>query len=259
MGHLRLGRLPKSLRWQGVVALLSQTPSDVPALARATLAAAEGRFRSMANDPVVGYCFWLLSRVTYAARGPDFRSELESLGLSIGEHSSTLGFASHVANLVRGETARYPESGHAAELASLALRSALSETIGQAGRSLFGSSVDDLQAELRRYSTDRSFGIVSRRFFADIFARTLRSLVEREQSNFVGPGQRIKSIDDSQEFASALDLHARQSARIVEDFASGWYGKHNWESGGAISREEAQRFVAIAMRKLRMELASVPA
>jgi hypothetical protein len=92
MGHLRLGRLPKSLRWQAVVALLSQTPSDVPAITRATLAAAEGRFRAMANDPIVGYCFWLLSRVTHAARGSDFQRELDVLRLSVGEHSSTLSF-----------------------------------------------------------------------------------------------------------------------------------------------------------------------
>ena len=40
----------------------------------------------------------------------------------------------------------------------------------------------------------------------------------------------------------------------MEQFAAGWYVKHHWESGDAISREEAQRFVAVALRKLRMEL-----
>jgi hypothetical protein len=213
----------------------------------------------MANDPVVGYCFWLLSRVTYAARGSDFQRELHSLGLAVGDHDSTLRFTSLVSDLVRQEAAQHPESGHAAELASLALRGALTETIGQQARSLFGSSLENLQTALRQYSTDRTFGVISRRFFGDFFARTLRSLIERELSNYVGPGEQLGSIDDSQQFVSALDLHSRQSARIVEDFASGWYGKHNWESRGAISREEAQGFVAIAMRKLRMELASVPA
>lgn len=254
MGHLRLGRLAKTLRWQGVVALLAQAPSDVSGLAGATIAAGETRFREMAKDPVVGYCFWLLSRMTYAARSAEFVRQLASLGIQVSDRDSTLSFTSLVADRVRTEAAAHPESGHAAEIASLALRSALTETIGQAGRSLFGSSVEDLQTALRQYSADRSFGVISRRFFGDFFARTLRSLVERELSNHVGPGTRLPSIDASHEFSSALDLHARQSARIVEDFASGWYGKHNWESKGEISRDDAQRFMAVAMRKLRMEL-----
>ncbi len=39
----------------------------------------------------------------------------------------------------------------------------------------------------------------------------------------------------------------------MEDFASGWYSKRNWESQGQISPEEARGFVAVALRKLRME------
>jgi hypothetical protein len=31
MGHIRLGRLPKTLRWQGVLQLLDQTPSKAVA------------------------------------------------------------------------------------------------------------------------------------------------------------------------------------------------------------------------------------
>ena len=33
MGHVRLGRLPKTIRWQGVVALIDEAPNDIPAVA----------------------------------------------------------------------------------------------------------------------------------------------------------------------------------------------------------------------------------
>ena len=55
-------------------------------------------------------------------------------------------------------------------------------------------------------------------------------------------------------FTQELDLHARQSARIMREFAEGWYSKANWETRGQISLEDSQAFVAVALRKLRMEL-----
>ncbi|HZA25431.1 MAG TPA: hypothetical protein VFA32_23025, partial [Dehalococcoidia bacterium] len=72
--------------------------------------------------------------------------------------------------------------------------------------------------------------------------------------NHVGSTGGPANLGESRQFLDALDLHARQSARIVEDFAGGWYSRHNWESRGEVSREETQRFMAYALRKLRAEL-----
>ena len=257
MGHIRLGRLPKSLRWQGVVALLEQAPDDVPAVARATVWAAEERLRELARDPSLGYCFWLLTRLAAASREEDFAAATAALGLPTPDSDSALAFIAQVNERVRAELQRYPESGPFSELASLALRRALSETVGQHGRSLFGSSLEDVRQAFRGHATDARFGDLSRRFFGDFLARTLRFFVDKELSNTVGARRGLTDIGASGEFTAALDLYARQSARIMEQFASGWYGKHNWEARGAISREEAQGFVAVALRKLRMELARV--
>ena len=254
MGHIRLGRLPRTYRWRQVVGLLDDAPSDGSAIAGATARAAELRLRRLAGDPAVSYCFWLLTRITQAARTQDFPAALAEIGLDAREGEPVLSFISRVSDIARQEVVHHRESGHFAELASLALRRALTETVGQQGGSLFGSSVEDLRSALRAYSTDRSFGQVSRRFFGDFMARMLASFVERELANHVGAGHGLRSLEQSRDFSDALDLHTRQSARIVEDFASGWYGKHNWESKGQISREDAQGFVGVAMRKLRMEL-----
>ena len=254
MGHIRLGRLPKTHRWQAVVGLIEDAPAEVSAIASATARAAEFRLRQLKDDPAVAYCFWLLTRITQAARSQGFSAALAEIGLDTRDGEPVLSFISRVSDLARQETVHHRDSGHFAELASLALRRALTETVGQQGGSLFGSSIDDLQSALRAYSTDRSFGQVSRRFFADFMARTLASFVERELANHVGSGHGLRSLDQSREFSAALDLHTRQSARIMEDYAAGWYSKHNWVTRGQISREEAQGFVAIALRKLRSEL-----
>jgi hypothetical protein len=254
LGHIRLGRLPRTRRWQQVVDLLDASTDGASSVARATLQAAEFRLRKLADDPSVSYCFWLLTRITQAARTDDFRTALAQIGLETREDESVLSFVSRVADVARHELVQHPESGHFAELAALALRRALTETVGQQGGSLFGSSVDDLQAALRAYSTDRSFGEVSRRFFGDFTARMLAAYVERELTNRIGEGPRLQTLTQSGEFMAGLDVHTRQAARIMEDFAAEWYSKRNWLTGGQISRDEAKGFTAVAFRKLRSEL-----
>lgn len=254
MGHLRLGRLPKNLRWREVVALLESSPGDTAAVARATIVAADRQLRSLSNDPSLAYCFWLLTRVTWAARSNDFIAQLADLGLASGADTPTLAFIARVSDHVRDELAQYPESGPASELASLALRHSLTETVGTQGPTLFGSTVEDLRHAFREYSTQRAFAELSQRFFGDFFARTLRSFLDRELANHLGTRHALTAVDDSSDFLRAIDLHARQSATIIRDFAGGWYSKHNWETRGEISLDEARRFVAVALRKLRSDL-----
>lgn len=253
MGHLRLGRLPKTRNWREVIELLDTSPHDTGAIAAAVANAADRRFRQVASDQAVAYCWWLLVRVVWAARG-SFVTELRRLGIDTTADTSALALIAQITERVRQEQSRLPPSGHFAEIASLALRRALSETVGQEGPSLFGSTTDDLQRAFRVYSTRDRFGQVAHRFFADFMSRTMRAFVDRELSNHVGTGKKMSSIDESREFMEALDTYTRQSARIVREFASGWYSKHNWESRGEIGPDEAQRFMAYALRKLRTEL-----
>ena len=254
MGHVRLGRLPKTLHWQGVVGLLDQSPDDVAGVARATVTAAEGRLRELSRDPSLVYCFWVLARLAAAAREPHFADATAALGIASDDGDSALAFIARVNERVHAELRDYPESGPFSELASLALRRALSETVGQEGRSLFGSSLEDLQQAFRTHSTPVRFGALAKSFFGDFLARTLRYFVDKELANTVGSGNKLRSLEASRDFSAALDLYARQSARIMEDFAGDWYSKHNWESSGRISREESERFTAHALRKLRSEL-----
>jgi hypothetical protein len=254
MGHIRLGRLPYTIRWNRVVELLESSPENAAAIAHASALAAEGRLRELKDDPSLAFCFWLLTRLTWAARGDDFTAEAARLGVETELSGESLTFISRVSDVARNELRQYRESGVYAELAMLALRRALSETIAEQAPSFFSSSVQDLQNAVRQRSTRANFGNLARRFFGDFLARTLRSFIDRELANHVGPSHRLADAEQAAEFSRALDTHARESARIVERFAGDWYSKHNWETAGSISREEAQGFVAQALRKLRAEL-----
>lgn len=253
MGHLRLGRLPKTRRWIDVVELLDASPEDAAGIAAGVVVAADQRLKELGADPSLGYCFWLLTRIAWASRKPDFQQTLSGLGIDVDSQTPVLAFISRLTEHIHAEVAHNTASGHFAELSSLALRRALSETVAQSAGTLFGTTVDSLQMAFRAYSRPDEFGRLSHKFFADFFARTLSSLVDRELSHHVGHGKSFESSTNSAAFIEALDLHARESARIMETFAADWYAKHNWEAKGEVSMAEAQGFVAVALRKLRSE------
>ena len=186
MGHIRLGRLPKSRPWRAVVALLDEAPRDSAGLAAAIAKAAEQQLGVVGTDRSISYCFWLLTRIALASRSDDFATELARLGLHADSTTSTLAFISQVADQARSELATSTSSGHLTEIASLALRRSLTEAIGAQGPSLFGSSLDDLQHALRAHSTERQFASLSKQFFGDFLARVLRGAADRELSQHIG-------------------------------------------------------------------------
>lgn len=234
--------------------LLDVRHPDPGAIARAVAKASDARLAKLARDPGLGYAFWLAVRIMAAARSQDFLGGLAKIDIATTPEASTLQFISQVSERVRKELSKTPSSGDFAEIGALALRSALMETAGQQGRTLFASSIEDIQTAFRAFSTQAQFGVVAHRFFADFFSRVIRSYVDRDLANHIGPDRSLETVGAGRAFLNALDLHSRQSARIVEEYAGAWYSKHNWESKGEISHEETQRFAAYALRKLRAEL-----
>ena len=74
MGHIRLGTLPRSKRWQQVVELL-QLGADVEAIAAAAAVAAERDLKRATGDPAFVQTLWLLTQLPLAARGPGFAAD----------------------------------------------------------------------------------------------------------------------------------------------------------------------------------------
>ena len=254
MGHIRLGRLQKSRSWKRLTALLDLTAPDVETVASTTAEGARARLLDLRSDPVLGYAFWLLSRVATAARSDDFVTEAGHLGLMVTADTSALDVVAQMNDLVRMQIERHPGSGPFGEMASLALRRTLVETVGMSQTSLFGRTLRDLEVALRSQTTDTAFGDLSRRFFGDYLARTLRFYVDKELPFHIGADSGFADIGASAIFMDELDTYCRQSARIVETFASDWLSKYAFHEVGHISREQAQGFVAVAMAKLEAEL-----
>jgi len=252
MGHIRLGVLPKSMKWREVVDLLGGE-ANVNAIASATTEAAEGALKYASDDPALVNAIWLLSQIPLAARTQDFAGRLKELGLKVGSNPSLMDIVSAYSEAVdarvrKGAGAR-TDLG---EMAQLAGAETLTSVVGRQLPSLFGPSADDVKAEIGKLATTKQFGSLARDFFARLTQRYLSYFLSREISNHVGGDGRLRAVDEHTEFNRALELHCRQASRIVEEFAGGWFSKTNYEQGG-ITPETAGGFAYVAFEKVRAE------
>ncbi len=254
MGHTIVADFPRTPRWNHVFDLLQASTVDPGSIAAATVRAAERRLIQLRGDESLTYCFWILSRLAAAARGPDFEADARRLGIDVRSSDHALALVAKVNDRVREELGQFPESGPFGDLAANALRTSLTETLGAQNLSLFGSSVDDLGNAFRRHSTASQFGELATRFFGAFYAQTLRYYVDRALPAALHPEGGLRSLADLSTFQEGLNRHARESAQIVDLYAAQWWVKHKGIHGEPISREEVRGFAAHALTKLRKEL-----
>jgi hypothetical protein len=246
--------LPKTRPWAALFDLLQGGEINAEQTAQATANAAQQQFATLEGDRRINYCFWFLVRLVTAARGEEFVGELERLGLRSASFTSGLGFMQQVARTVEREQRKRGEPTVFSRMAELSLRQVLSEHLVDQSRSLFGTGKEEIQAACRAISTRQAFGHVARDFFANFMSRTIRYVTDKELSNYVGPTGAMASSTQVLQFEEALNRHCHETAKIVEEFAAGWFSKHNWETNNEISEKAAAGFTAYALQKIQMDL-----
>lgn len=251
MGHIRLGKLPRTRRWQEVLDLIGGSASSA-AVAGATLDAADQELTSAAADPGLRHAFWLLTQLPDAARSDNFAEALRALGLKVSDAPTTTdvatAFTEAVDRHVDGQRAR-TDLG---EMAQMAAVETLATTLRDRTTSLFGSTSEDLKRELGKLATEKQFGTLARDFFSRFTERFLTYHVDRVLPRQVGRDGRFPSNAERESFSKALDLHCQQASRIVEKFAGGWYSKARFEQ--ELTEPRVARFVGYALKKMRLEL-----
>ncbi len=251
MGHIRLGELPRTRKWEQVVELIKRD-GDVASVAAAALDAAESGFKAAAEDEGLGRATWLLTQLPLAARDPNYVERLKALGVAIDGAPGLLELAGAFTDAVDSQMRRAGGRSDLGEMAQMAAAETLTKLLGERSQSLFGTSPADVQRELAALGTTKQFGTLARDFFARLTRRYLTFFLSRELSNHVGGERRFANIADHAAFNAALDLHCRQASRIVEEFAGSWFSKTNWEHG--ITPENVRGFAWVALKKLRAEL-----
>lgn len=252
MGHIRLGELPRTRKWEQVVELIKRD-GDAATVAAAALDAAESGFKQAAEDEGLGRAAWLLTQLPLAARDPNYVARLNALGLAVDRAPGLLDLAAAFTDAIDTQMRRAGGRSDLGEMAQMAAAETLTKVLGERSRSLFGTSPADIQRELASLGTTKQFGVFARDFFAGLTRRYLTFFLSRELSNHVGGERRFANITDHAAFNAALDLHCHQAARIVEEFAGSWFSKTNWQQGGT-TPENVRGFAWVALKKLRAEL-----
>ena len=253
MGHIRLGTLPKTQKWNQVVSLISGG-ADIEQIAAASADAAEHGLERASLDEGLAHAFWLLTQVLQAARQANFSERLWELGLTGLSSEPTL--FEIVAAFTRAVDGHVREHGKRTDLGEMAQHAASETLASLAGRelpSLFGPTATDVQQALAKLGTSDRFSIVARDFFSRLTSRSLGYFLSRELSKHVGPNRRFAAVGDHSDFNAALDMHCREASQIIKEFSGGWYGK-TLQREKQISREDARKFAHVALKKLRAEL-----
>lgn len=251
MGHVRLGKLPKTREWREVVQLLAAR-AEVSELAAAVAIAAEADLTSARGDPVLGNVVWLLTQLPLAARSDRFTAELTSLGFSAGSEQSLLGIVAGFSGAVESQISGTAGRTDLGELARQAASESLTSLVGAQMPGLFGSDPSDVRIELAKFATKDRFARLARDFFARLTLKSLDYYLSRVLADHVGPERAFTTLQDQSRFQSALDLHCREASFIIEQFAGGWFSKANYE--GSLTRASAQNFADYALKKVRDEL-----
>lgn len=252
MGHIRLGTLPRTRKWIQVLDLIGGG-AGAPEIAAATMEASQGGLMKAAKDLGLAHAFWLLTQVPLAARNKDFTAGLRTLGIEVSDAPSLLEVVGAFTDAVDVHLRRSGGRTDIGEMAQMAASEALTALGIPRTASLFGTTPADVQQTFKSFSTSEQFSALAREFFTRLSRKYLTYFLSRELSNYVSGEGRFASVEQHAEFNQGLDLYCRQATRIIEEFSGGWFSKTNYEGG--ITPEKAEKFVHVALKKLRAELA----
>lgn len=252
MGHVRLGILPKSRKWDKVVEEL-RLGADVETIADLSADAAETSLKAASKDPAFLHAFWLLTQIPLAARCPDFATELHRLGLQVPDQPGLMDVVGAISSAVDRYAQEQGGRTDIGEMAQMAAVESLAVLVGPSLPSLFEPNSGEVQRAIGRFASGDRFSALAREFFARLTQRSLHYYLSRELNRHIGTGERFGDDTDRTHFDRALDQHCREASRIIEAFAGGWYGKNVYQGDG-LTPETIRKFAPVAFKKICSEL-----
>jgi hypothetical protein len=249
MGHERVGVLPKTQPWKGVVKQItsfSGTEVDASEIASSTLANVRSRFESIQHDSGIKAAFKFLVALSISAR----THKTAPYGLQISPALSPLALAKALHQWVNSNRDSLEYAQLAQGAASDAIANWYSDHSSQ--KSLFQGEGE--QTEIwSKAATGAGFCELSRLFFAKFTERYLNYFLEREASaSCRSIEQRDLLQGQLRQHIDVISKHAFETAKITQSFAAGWHNLHTKES--TPSDKEVEGFLTIAFGKIREEL-----
>jgi len=250
MGHIRLGKLPRTYHWKKVIELLEEA-ATVPELANASLAAARSCLQRVPEDPGFTQALTSIFKFIESARSDDFEAALLQNGFSVRHDASLFDVISGLKEKIDQDLNRNRVKSDISEIAQNSFTETLFKSVSTETASLFETTAKTLQNSLRRQLTGGRFKLLMHEFLSLFTRRYLNYYLSRELSNHVGPGSRFQNIDEHKEFNRAFDLYVRQAVRIADEFTPGWFGKAQYEK--RLTHASVSRYAHVAFKKIVKE------
>ena len=156
MGHTRLGKLPKTRKWNELVERIVGTRLTgdigtaafyIDAIAAQTLDASRESLENAARDSGVLYSFYLLTQVAQASRSSNWEDALSQHGINVTSDSSVFDLTAEMQGAIDRYLSRTPSGAtDLSEMAQQSVGEALTSLAGSGTIGLFGGSETPLPA-----------------------------------------------------------------------------------------------------------------
>jgi hypothetical protein len=253
MGHSRIGTLPATKSWQGVVSLVANGANEAQ-VADAVMVAAGKTFARVRDDAGFREAMRLILQLALAGSRPNPAAELESAGLAISENTSLVDVVMSIGDEFDKRVDATNGRSDFAEVAQRALVGSVTDLLKENLPSLFEPSRDDVSAAFKKLKQPGNFGKFFQSFVGGLTNGLLDTYLTRTLGTHLGEGQRFATTDQMSQFTQAMKTHCQESSEIVKVFASEWYSKQRFLGAGSISNEKAEGFGWVAFRKMTLEL-----
>lgn len=253
MGHIRLGRLPKTHTWKQIIEALSTSYSSLPEIVKLTSQASEKVLTKSKYIDGLAHCYWLFTNIAQASRQGDFVQNLNELGINISSSDSGARILKEIFN---SASKTLKENGNISVLDQIAVNSfknAIHNTISTEATSLFGCDIESIQRAFKKYSTSTQVSHLGREYFSHYMFNAFSFTLEKELANSLSENGRFQNSQDIQEFNKRLKQYCWDVSKIVEDFSGSWYGKHSFE-GDIKNKKKVSDFTSYAITKLLSEI-----
>jgi len=255
MGHIRIGTLPATRRWEDVIGLVAEG-AEISRVAEATTHAWQLAFDKVRNDAGFREAVFLLTQLGVAGKSKDPAGQLSAAGLEVGGATSVVDVAIALNEAMERRIGAERQRSDFGELAQRALVSAVTEHLqNDIAPSLIDSGADDVRAAVKKCGKEKGFAELSKGFFARLTNECLNYFLSKTLPAQVGEERRFANTEQLSQFEDAMRTHCSEAAEIVGKFSAQWLTKNFDEGEGEIGRETAEKFGWYGLEKVRQELA----
>jgi len=251
MGHERIGFLPRSKSWVGIIGELAAYDGDINSvkqIAKSTLNAIRRTYEAMPFDESVIKAAEFLIKISFSAKQVNQVDFLNANGCSVDSNISLYSLMSSAQKLITTEEGSL-------EINKIAKDAVLQAVIGYQREhtsnqlSLFGEGTNNIWNTV---GTGAAFCELARSFFSAFTERQIKYYLDREAASSIGDYAKLGLFSKQlSEHTKAISEHAFDISKIMQSFAAGWFNKN--ASSTLPTEEQIKGFLNHSFQKLREE------